>query len=86
MFALELTIAGRTQYIERHVPLTQRSVLGTTPGGKLLIPVEAITMVQADGHELNELIHTFSNVPWSTARVNKWRGEWARFIVENLPY
>jgi hypothetical protein len=78
-FGVEIEVAGRRRWIERHVPLTQRGVLGN-------IPIEAVVTVQADGHELDEIIHTFSNVPWSTARVNKWRGEWARFIVENLPY
>lgn len=78
-FAIEIEIMGRRRWIERHIPLTQRAVLGQ-------VPIEAVITVQADGHELSEVLNTFTNVPWSTTPVNKWRGDWARFIVENLPY
>lgn len=69
-------------WIERHVPLGQTSF----PTFVRNEP-EKIIAVQADGHELSYIINHFSYVPWSNATpVNKWRGDLARFIFENLPY
>lgn len=43
-----------------------------------------IDYVQLDGDELNSILHRFNNIPMNVKRrVNIYRGEFARFIVEN---
>lgn len=41
--------------------------------------------VQADEHELEVLLAHFQNLPRCNNRVQLWHGEFARFIVNNLP-
>lgn len=41
-------------------------------------------MVQADGHELNTIQRQFSGIPMASARVVRWTGETARFIINNI--
>jgi len=44
-----------------------------------------VNSVWADGHELDYICANFQNVPFRhDQRVVTWRGEMARFIVENL--
>jgi hypothetical protein len=40
--------------------------------------------VQADGDELVAIVRQFGNIPMHSGRVVTWRGETARFILENL--
>ncbi len=40
--------------------------------------------VQADGDELEKIRRNFSNIPMSSARVVRWHGDIARFIVSNF--
>ncbi len=42
--------------------------------------------VQADGHELDHIKASFTNLPISNeTRVVKWSGDLAQFIYDNLP-
>jgi hypothetical protein len=80
-FAVTIRVAGKEVTVERHVPLAQTSfptLIRECP--------DQIVAVQADGHELSFLIEWFGNLPWSKSQVNHWRGDWAQFIFENLPY
>ena len=57
----------------------------------LYFPVEDdditdITLIQADGHELELIRDSFLNLPMSKGRVVSWRGPLAQFIFDNLPY
>jgi len=49
-----------------------------------LLKTKDVAFVQADGDELDYIIGRFLNIPYSTARVQKWRDPWAVFIVDNL--
>lgn len=40
--------------------------------------------LQADGHELEYILSNISNIPRASRSVITWRGEFARFIIENL--
>ena len=46
--------------------------------------LDRVVEVHADGHELGYIRDNFSGIPMSKARSVKWRGEYARFIIENL--
>lgn len=52
------------------------------------------TLVQADGHELDYVLDNYQNIPWASKkneehlqkiRVQRWRGDFAAFIVDHLP-
>jgi hypothetical protein len=44
-----------------------------------------VLSVYADGHELEYISHYFANVPCVRDKYSTlWRGEWARFIWDNL--
>lgn len=45
---------------------------------------EGNLMVQADGHELQAIQQQFSGIPMTSARVVRWTGESARFIINNI--
>lgn len=48
---------------------------------------EAVTHIQADGHELDWILSNFKNVPTHcTAKVQTWTGSIARFIFQHLTY
>jgi hypothetical protein len=40
--------------------------------------------IQADGDELEYVVHTFKNIPSTPARVQIWHGDIAKFIGANL--
>lgn len=48
-----------------------------------LVPSQVVS-VRVDGDELDYILDNFSNIPFSQRRVQIWRGEFARFIAENL--
>ena len=46
---------------------------------------ELVLLVQADGDELYHIQTTFEGIPFcKNVRVQSWRGEFARFILDNL--
>lgn len=45
---------------------------------------DRIAYVQADGHELERIRATMTNLPMSTAQVVRWYGDDARFIYGNF--
>lgn len=46
---------------------------------------DRVTAVQADGDELYHISHCIDGIPFNRRnKVNRWSGENARFIVENL--
>lgn len=44
-----------------------------------------IVEVQADGDELNHIVHYFPNLPRALTPVVTWRQPWAQFIYDNMP-
>ena len=45
-----------------------------------------VTQVQADGHELERILHSFSGLPiCAEVKVCNWWGDHAKFICSNLP-
>jgi hypothetical protein len=62
-----------------------KTIAGWHVGEKMSkINFDEIAGVQADCDELYFIISSFSNIPYSEKRVQIWRGDFARFIVENL--
>lgn len=45
--------------------------------------IESIVSVKADGRELEHIIGFFKNIPSNDRAVNTWRGDLAKFILEN---
>lgn len=43
-----------------------------------------VIMVQADCDELDYILNKFKNLPCTTDRVQKWYGDFAKFIAGNL--
>jgi hypothetical protein len=44
-----------------------------------------VTMIQADGDELDLILRFFKNLPWrENRRVLRWPGDLARFIAFNM--
>jgi len=39
--------------------------------------------IQADGDELGYILHNFKNIPSGMNSVQIWRGDLARFIIDN---
>lgn len=50
------------------------------------IQTECVQMISADGDELLLIINRFKNIPYTTAQVTRWTGEFARFIYENMKF
>lgn len=44
---------------------------------------KGLLYIQADGHELEHIQTRFANLPYAH-RICTWRGEMARFILDNL--
>jgi len=44
-----------------------------------------IIELQADGDELEYILHNFENIPYSNARVLTWYNDLAMFIANNMP-
>lgn len=68
---------------------TEYSVVCHTGMGKLddvigLMTEDTLISIQADSDELTKIVHNLSHIPWSTAAVNIWHGEFANFIYHNL--
>lgn len=56
--------------------------MGTKPWQ--LVNIEEVAMVQLDGDELEHVYRNFNNIPMNVKRrVNVWRGDMAKFIIEN---
>lgn len=66
---------GKQNGLERHIPFK-----GQFP--KLVN--EEIDFIQVDGDELDFILNTFSGIPHCLNRVQKWYGEIAKYIYENL--
>lgn len=47
---------------------------------------EEVISVEASSQELSVIQESFTNIPMSTNPVNRWTGETAKFIIDNLPY
>lgn len=46
--------------------------------------IENIVSVQLDGDELERIPHAFNSIPFAVSlRVQTWRGDFAKFIIEN---
>jgi hypothetical protein len=45
---------------------------------------ELVVKVQADCTELNYIIDKFENLPYSSASIQRWYGDMAKFIIGNL--
>jgi hypothetical protein len=41
--------------------------------------------IEADKVELHFILNSFKNIPYSTAKTQRWSGAWARIILDNLP-
>ena len=46
---------------------------------------EKVIELQADGDELEYILHNFQNIPYSNARVLTWYNDLAMFIANNMP-
>lgn len=58
---------------------------GKTRLANLLSPgIQTDLTVQADEDELAIILYQIKGIPTSERRVQKWRGDAARFIVDNL--
>lgn len=78
-------VSGGSNQIQGHVQVIQgqfslKHLVATSP----LTLLESAE-VQADEHELEVLLAHFQNLPRCNNRVQRWHGEFARFIVNNLP-
>jgi hypothetical protein len=47
-------------------------------------PKREVVEIQADGHELERVIETCTNIPLTHGRVVRWFGDHAKFIFHNL--
>lgn len=47
--------------------------------------MEYVSMVEADGHELEWIRENISGIPFSKNAVQSWYGDFARFIASSLP-
>lgn len=82
MLYIVLDINGQEMEKEWHTG-DPSPVRGDTLLGEAL--AEKVKFVQADCGELTYIYDRFTNIPRpGDKRVVKWRGEFARFIVENL--
>lgn len=66
------TVSGYSEEIQYHV------------GERLLISLfdfDRIAEIQVDGHELQEILQKFVNLPHSKDSVNRWFGDTAKMIV-----
>ncbi len=53
--------------------------------GMVMVDITDVGMIQAYGDELEFIRTNFDNVPISkTSRTQNWRGDLAKFIVENI--
>ena len=72
--------------------IERKDEMGTLPSIKWHIgePIptfhlrQEITLVQADGDELEHIRHSITGIPISARRVVVWRGIFADFIARNL--
>lgn len=59
--------------------------IGQTLSPAFVTMLKSVVEVQADGDELEFIKESFTNIPFSVRNHIIWKGEFARFIAENLP-
>lgn len=73
------TATGEKRTLEWHV--------GTKFSPDQVCLFSQVVLVQADGDELAYILDAFKSIPYHrTARVQKWRGDFANFIADNMRY
>lgn len=60
----------------------KREYTWNVPSEKPLI-LEPVIKMDADGHELEQIMRRFDNLPYAHSR-STWRGYMAQFIYDNL--
>jgi hypothetical protein len=58
--------------------------IGQVPEYRVGGMIDEVVSVQLDGDELAHLSHSFNNIPFNVkVKVQVWRGDLAKFIIEN---
>lgn len=74
-------MAGYIEYLTGKGIYTKEFHIGQTPLSD--IDARSIVSVQLDGDELDHFYDTFQNFPTTRKAVQVWRGDLAKFILEN---
>jgi hypothetical protein len=57
--------------------------MGEIPNYIIGSRIDEVCSLQLDGTELEHVYRFFNNIPFSQVRIQVWRGDMAKFIIEN---